>query len=118
MQAQRALLTGQDMSVPFEPLVLEGPRARLVVRLALGWSLIFLILEEHSPAAHPLESAVGLMRLTRRETEVLRWMAEGKTNGEIGVILGISLRTVDKHVERIFGKLNVPTRTAAVPRGA
>ncbi len=51
--------------------------------------------------------------LTRREAEVLRWIAEGKSNHEIGVILGASPRTICKHVEHIFFKLNVENRTAA-----
>lgn len=51
--------------------------------------------------------------LTRRETEVLQWVAAGKTNAEIGFLLGISSRTVQKHLEHIFEKLGVETRTAA-----
>jgi hypothetical protein len=44
---------------------------------------------------------------------VLTWVAEGKTNGEIGIILEMRPRTVAKHLERIFRKLGVETRTAA-----
>ncbi len=51
--------------------------------------------------------------LTARELEVLHWMAEGKRNIEIGKILVLSSRTVQKHVEHILGKLGVETRTAA-----
>ncbi|HQY88705.1 MAG TPA: LuxR C-terminal-related transcriptional regulator [Tepidisphaeraceae bacterium] len=54
--------------------------------------------------------------MTPREREVLRWIVEGKTNQEIGIILGISWRTVRIHCERIFRKLNVETRTAAAVR--
>ena len=50
---------------------------------------------------------------TRREVEVLRWLAIGKTNPEIGLILGISRLTVKTHVAHIFAKLDVETRTAA-----
>jgi DNA-binding CsgD family transcriptional regulator len=53
------------------------------------------------------------MGFTPRESEVARWMCEGKRNAEIGTILGISVRTVGKHVEHIFEKLGVETRTAA-----
>lgn len=56
----------------------------------------------------------GGERLTAREAEVLHWMGEGKRNDEIGVILGISGRTVGKHVEHVLEKLGVETRTAAV----
>jgi DNA-binding CsgD family transcriptional regulator len=51
--------------------------------------------------------------LTPRETEVARWMALGKTNPEIGIILQNSRRTIDKHMEKILGKLGVENRTAA-----
>ena len=51
--------------------------------------------------------------LTPREREVLGWVAKGKTNEVIGIILGLSPRTVQKHLEHIFIKLNVETRTAA-----
>jgi DNA-binding CsgD family transcriptional regulator len=51
--------------------------------------------------------------LTPRETEVLTWVAQGKTNYEIGVILSAATRTICKHVERILFKLSVENRTAA-----
>lgn len=52
--------------------------------------------------------------LTRREVEVLEWVARGKTNNEIGLILSISPRTASKHLEHIYTKLGVESRTAAV----
>jgi DNA-binding NarL/FixJ family response regulator len=51
--------------------------------------------------------------LTPRVAEVLLWVAQGKTNGDIGQILGISESTVKKHLLEIFQTLNVETRTAA-----
>jgi DNA-binding response OmpR family regulator len=51
--------------------------------------------------------------LTPRETEVLAWLARGKTNRDIAEILGMSHRTVNKHLEHIFEKLGVETRAAA-----
>lgn len=51
--------------------------------------------------------------LTPRETEVLSWVAKGKTNRDIADILGMSPRTVNKHLEHIFEKLGVETRSAA-----
>jgi DNA-binding CsgD family transcriptional regulator len=51
--------------------------------------------------------------LTERETEVLVWIARGKGNYEISVILGAKPRTICKHVEHIFRKLDVENRTAA-----
>lgn len=52
--------------------------------------------------------------LTPRESEVLSWLAKGKTNRDIADILGMSPRTVNKHLEHIYEKLGVETRTAAV----
>ena len=61
-------------------------------------------------SARPLETALDL---TPRVAEVLLWLAQGKTNGEIALILGNSEATVKKHVLEIFSKLGVETRTAA-----
>jgi len=57
----------------------------------------------------------GLERteLTKRELEVLALVVEGKTNQEIGLALGISDKTVEKHLEGIFGKLGVASRVSA-----
>ncbi len=54
------------------------------------------------------------MGLTRRESEVLFWLMEGKANGEIAIILGCRTNTVRKHMERILAKLEVESRGAAV----
>jgi DNA-binding CsgD family transcriptional regulator len=54
--------------------------------------------------------------LTDREREILALVAAGKTNGEIAAILSISARTAQKHLEHIFPKLGVETRTAAAVR--
>ena len=54
------------------------------------------------------------MGLTERETEVLTWVAEGKSNRDVDIILGIKSATVKKHLEHIFRKIGVETRTAAV----
>jgi DNA-binding CsgD family transcriptional regulator len=52
-------------------------------------------------------------QLTPREREVLFWLTRGKSNAEIGAILGIASATVNKHLERIYPKLGVENRTAA-----
>lgn len=54
--------------------------------------------------------------LTRREGEVMHWLARGKTDAEIAALLSISPRTVQKHLEHVYVKLGVETRTAAVMR--
>ena len=51
--------------------------------------------------------------LTKREAEVLSWVALGKSNAEIAEILQVCTKTVDKHLERIYPKLGVENRTAA-----
>jgi DNA-binding NarL/FixJ family response regulator len=61
-------------------------------------------------SAKPLETVLGL---TPRVAETLLWIAQGKTNGDIAAILGISEGTVKKHVLEIFEALSVETRTAA-----
>ncbi|TPG22118.1 response regulator transcription factor [Variovorax guangxiensis] len=53
------------------------------------------------------------LKLTAREAEVLYWVVKGKTNRDIGEILGSSPATVKKHLERVYVKLGVETRTAA-----
>ena len=72
-----------------------------------------LLLEEKLgyAATMPLALALGL---SPRQGEVLHWVAEGKTNREISVGLGIAENTVGKHLEHILSRLQVPNRTAAV----
>lgn len=57
--------------------------------------------------------ALGSFHLTPRESDVLMWLGKGKTNRDIADILGMSPRTVNKHLEHIFVKLGVETRSAA-----
>lgn len=56
------------------------------------------------------------LNLTLREQEVLHWLTEGKSDGEIAVILAISVRTANNHVARLFEKLGVENRSSAVAR--
>jgi len=113
---QDALLARRDdMPGAREPLIVEREGKALVVRLWRDAGQSLLLLEEHATA--PSEpQALERLGLSRREAEVLTWVAEGKTNREIGTILGASARTVGKHVERILQKLGVETRTAAAAR--
>lgn len=55
--------------------------------------------------------------ITAREMEILRWVRDGKSNQEIGDILGISPLTVKNHVQKILKKLNVQNRAQAVAKG-
>jgi DNA-binding NarL/FixJ family response regulator len=56
------------------------------------------------------------LQLTSRESEVLLWLSRGKSNREIGAILTISPRTVNKHLEQVFVKLGVENRASAAAR--
>lgn len=68
----------------------------------------------HSGAARARNAATTL--LTAREMEVLSWVARGKASGDIAVLMGISERTVNYHVENAMRKLDVSTRAQAVMR--
>lgn len=65
-------------------------------------------------ADRDVERLQSRVPLTKRETEVLLWLARGKSNRDIAQILNISYRTIDKHLEQIYPKLGVETRTSAV----
>ncbi|PLX69127.1 MAG: DNA-binding response regulator [Azoarcus sp.] len=71
-----------------------------------------VVLREENDAS-AIEALIAAFRLTGREAEVLYWVIRGKTNRDIGDILGTSPRTVHKHLEHVFEKLGVETRTAA-----
>ena len=71
-----------------------------------------LVLREDSEAAL-MDALLRHFPLTAREAEVLYWVIQGKTNRDIGEILSLSPRTVHKHLEHVFEKLGVETRTAA-----
>jgi DNA-binding NarL/FixJ family response regulator len=76
----------------------------------LGETMLLLELQRDGALA---SSRLTHAALTPRETEVLSWLAKGKTNRDIADILGMSPRTVNKHLEHIFEKLGVETRAAA-----
>jgi DNA-binding response OmpR family regulator/DNA-binding CsgD family transcriptional regulator len=71
-----------------------------------------MILEEFDDARHTT-SLAARFGLTTREAEVLLWLSRGKTNRDIGDILDMAPRTVNKHLEHLFRKLHVETRSAA-----
>ncbi|VTU40177.1 Stalked cell differentiation-controlling protein [Variovorax sp. PBS-H4] len=71
-----------------------------------------IIMREVSGSA-VIEAMSLSLKLTAREAEVLYWVVKGKTNRDIGEILGSSPATAKKHLERVYVKLGVETRTAA-----
>ena len=99
---------------PPRPLLVERGGKRLTVRLQSASSCHLLLLAEQHLSATP--AACESLGLTRREAEVLTWVVEGKTNGAIATILGISARTVQHHLDHVYRKLDVENRSAAVAR--
>ena len=105
---------------PAEPprLTIELGAQRLSFRLhqqtgdSDGGADWLIIMREVSDAA-VIEAMSLSFKLTAREAEVLYWVVKGKTNRDIGDILGASPATVKKHLERVYAKLGVETRTAA-----
>lgn len=75
--------------------------------------LLRLVDQESGNEAFALKDS---WKLTAREAEVLFWIAKGKTNREIGQILGTSPRTINKHSENIYKKLEVENRTTAAAK--
>lgn len=71
-----------------------------------------LVMRESNDSAQ-IEALVQAFKLTTREAEVLYWVVRGKTNRDIGDILGSSAATVKKQLEHVYAKLGVETRTAA-----
>jgi DNA-binding CsgD family transcriptional regulator len=94
--------------------VTDGGTRQLVFALQqrTGDDDLLIVMREVSDAA-VVDAMVQAFRLTLREAEVLYWVAKGKTNRDIGDILGSSPATVKKHLERVYVKLGVETRTAA-----
>jgi DNA-binding CsgD family transcriptional regulator len=68
------------------------------------------------PALSRSEERHQQVQLTPREREVLAWVSRGKTNAEIARLLWLAPGTVRKHLENVYAKLGVSTRTAAVAR--
>jgi DNA-binding CsgD family transcriptional regulator len=61
-----------------------------------------------------LDQPPEVTSLSPRENEILHWVAQGKANEEIAIILALSVNTVKTHLKRCFEKLGVENRTAAV----
>ena len=109
-EALRARREGRD---PASLLIADGSRRLLAsLHYQTGDEEWLVVLREENDAS-AIESLIAAFRLTRREAEVLYWVTLGKTSKDIGDILGSSPRTVDKHLEHVFEKLGVETRTAA-----
>jgi DNA-binding CsgD family transcriptional regulator len=111
----RSVFDGNEFYLPPVPLKKVCQDAKLIIRLTFhSFTKTTVLLFEEIP--NPSSANFEGLQLTNRETEILFWISQGKTDGEIGLILNISIRTVQKHVENIFNKLGVENRTAAVSR--
>lgn len=108
-----ASLSEPATQMPNPSATLTTPKGPLQVRLLHGMldDRLYLVMEHRDTDSGPRR--LMSLGLTPREAEVLHWVIEGKTNPQISLILGISPRTVQKHLERVFQKLNVETRTSA-----
>ena len=114
---QLALVARETLSPsPREPLVVEKNARQLLVQLIPDHfrdEHLLLLSEKRSADSWSSLEEYGL---TPRELEVLAWVTKGKTNPDIAQILGMSARTVQKHLEHIYQKLGVETRTTATVR--
>jgi DNA-binding NarL/FixJ family response regulator len=90
----------------------SNDQLRLQYMGKVGPNEFLLRLAKDSGSIIPTEFSKEL-GLTSREGEVLTWLSKGKSNRDIAQILGLSPRTVDKHLEQIYAKLGVENRTAA-----
>ncbi len=91
---------------------LQDRQLVLALQQRTGDGDVLIVMREVSDAA-VVQALVQACKLTLREAEVLYWVGKGKTNRDIGDILGSSPATVKKHLERVYVKLGVETRTAA-----
>ena len=112
---QQGLLDRDDeVPSPRRALIVERGENHLRVRLLADTGQTFLLFDERQPHLDP--AGLAALGLTTREAEVLAWVARGKTNADTATILGTRPATIAKHLEHIFRKLDVETRTAAAAR--
>lgn len=96
-------------------LDVNGRKVEISMMSPIGPDELLFRLTELSTTADE-QQLQRLLSLTSRESEVLLWISRGKANREIGEILAISPRTVNKHLEQIFVKLGVENRASAAAR--
>jgi DNA-binding response OmpR family regulator/DNA-binding CsgD family transcriptional regulator len=96
-------------------LDVNGRKVEISMMSPIGPDELLFRLTELSTTADE-QQLQRLLSLTSRESEVLLWISRGKANREIGEILDISPRTVNKHLEQIFVKLGVENRASAAAR--
>ena len=109
---RKAAVREGESPTEFTPLAINRPSACLTVRYMYDGAFSAVLFEEHllKLSGDRLVS----FGLTPREAEVFQWLVQGKSSYEIATILNISVRTVSKHLERIYLQLGVENRHAAV----
>ncbi|MCG8667959.1 MAG: response regulator transcription factor [Pseudomonadales bacterium] len=111
-QQLKSLLSG-DIKID-QGIAIETPltpvEVRFISQTAENEYLLRVIDLDRPSEVELLKSAFSM---TDRESDVLLWLSRGKSNSEIGLILEVSPRTVNKHLEQIFRKLHVENRTSA-----
>jgi DNA-binding CsgD family transcriptional regulator len=93
-----------------------GPRQARFLELIVAHLHLALLRLPMAAAPAQRVPVAAARPLSTRETEILRWLAEGKSNYEVGCILGISAATVKNHLQRIYRTLGVSNRTHALAR--
>ncbi len=102
------------IAAPIQPLAIERNETCLNLQLLRHGEHYLLMLKETRTYSSSSLQGLAQLGLSARETEVLGWVTQGKTNPEIGMILNISHRTVQKHLKRIYTRLGVENRHAAM----
>ncbi len=107
----------ERMSSPeatYVPLEIHEGDMRIVISLKKRVEDRFFITLLENSEQDSVKRIHGLSGLTGRQAQVMYWVAEGRTNPEIAMILGVAVHTVNRHLEHIFCKLGVQNRAQAV----
>lgn len=113
MNSQRPTVDG-NLSSRCLPLHIQPAEKQAIVRLIFDPNDRYLWLSKEKELQNFATSTLKLLGITTREAEVLFWLAKDKSNAAIAKIIGCREGTVRKHLEHIYTKLGVQTRTAAV----
>jgi DNA-binding CsgD family transcriptional regulator len=108
-----------SVASPAAPFSVERGDGALIVTAATHEDGLLLLLDQRLKGTlndSRFQRALQCHGLSRREAEVLSWVGQGKTNPEIAVILSVSPRTVQTHLDHIYRKLDVQTRAAATAK--
>ena len=111
LRRQETALTADISIAPRRPFVTERDGRRLTIQALGDRGADLLLLSERKLGISSAD--IASLGLSPRETEVLAWLAHGKSNADIAGILGLSPNTIKHCLERVYAKLDVGTRAAA-----